>query len=334
MANIPVSSKYLELYSTDGRRSVETILEIYQQLVDAGWKSEQICDQSETTDDKSGVKNPIIAFKSPPAIQATEENPLETFWILAGVHGEEPAPQEAFANEMSTLIELGQTEAIVFVGMLNPKGRRYDWRYENEYRDFHKGHSVTDSEHLLLVLDNNGHPQEPYQVRMAQPVCETANRITQWVVRNSRSCLPKLVVDHHEDRVPEKFPDGDPRNITSCYVYVSGQGDATMEVADIVIQALKNVGMPIADSGRTRFDEPIENGIVRNVSDGSIDEFFTSVKYFDPTKGFCAKIATDTAIVIETTIPFDGSIPLVDRVKAQQSVIRQYPVIWSKVKQS
>ena len=40
--------------------------------------------------------------------------------------------------------------------------------------------------------------------------------------------------------------------------------------------------MPIVDTGETRFREPIENGIVQNSSDGSVDELIATDIYYDP----------------------------------------------------
>ena len=66
---------------------------------------------------------PIIALRSPkkgPAI-----------WVLAGIHGEEPAGPNAVAAAIADIAMLGEHRPVVLLPLLNPHGYARNWRYLN-----------------------------------------------------------------------------------------------------------------------------------------------------------------------------------------------------------
>jgi hypothetical protein len=297
----------------DNRRSSKRLISIFDSLTQAGWTSVTVAKQEAL---------PINAYLSPTLLDKTKST--ASLWIQGGIHGEEPASGEAFADEINTISTLGQTTPIVFLPLLSPFARDKDWRYENEHRDYTKGLSVTACDHMLLGKDD--------QLRSQEPVSGTAQAITAWISQTVKQYPPKLVIDHHEDRIPEDSRDIKHRSLRSCYVYLSGKGKNTHAIGTTIITAMKSTGLTIARQGTTRFGEPIINGMIQNEADGSIDEFYTVNKFYDPqTKKIEKKIPAETVVVVETTVPVENPVPLIDRVQAHRAVIRQYSHLWTLV---
>lgn len=275
-----------ETYSEDGRISISSLQEKYQKLVDLGWQSETITMQK---------GYPIVAYTTP----LKNNRPTKSLWILGGIHGEEPAGPNAFSTQIETINGLAKEGIpVVFIPLLNPYGYSKDWRYENEKRDFHLGQSVTDFSSIKG---------------------ETNTHVVNFIKKTATVYLPELVFDHHEDRVAEIYPEGDPRNISSCYVYVYGSNPIAKEISQSVNQIFKNSGLPIVEKGLTRFGEKITDGFVMSNQDGSVDEYLAS-------------LSASVVIVIETTIPYDSSIPLKKRQIAHQEIIKQYSNYWKRIK--
>jgi hypothetical protein len=311
----------IKTYKKDGRRSLLELWNKYLELEESGWEKELIAEQKLILDGKE-ITFPVYAFKT----LLTNGKPVKAMWVLGGVHGEEPAGPNAFFEQLDTIKKMGMSGVpMVFIPLLNPSGYSRDFRYEDEYRDFRKGHSVTDSEHYLI--------QEGLEKpRVETPNSKTAGDVTSWVEKTVSLYQPELVIDHHEDRVPEKFPEGDLRNLTSCYVYISGNGSKTEEIAKKINTIFKETNLPVVNKGITRFGEEIVDGMVMNYADGSIDEFLTVSKYYDPeTHKLKSKHPAATVIVVETTIPFDGSISVEQRVEAHGKIVKSYPEFWAMV---
>lgn len=317
--NVIGNSANIGSYNQDGRRSLNELWSKYLELTKHGWQMEVVTKQKLPTEKGLEIILPIYAFSTP----LKNSLPVKAMWILGGVHGEEPAGPNAFFEEIEKIKKLNELGiSTVFLPLLNPAGYYRDFRYEDEYRDYRFGHSATDSEHYLLQSGSN-------KPRSETPNSLTAGEILSWVETKIKTYQPELVIDHHEDRVPEKFSDGDPRNIVSCYVYASGKSAKTLKIAKEINSIFKKVGMPVTDRGRTRFGEDIVDGVVKNTSDGSIDEFLGVSKYFDPTsKSVKLKRPASTVIVVETVIPFDQSIALSRRVHAHRQIIHSYSYFW------
>ena len=129
----------------DGRAPIESIYRAAQSLVDRGWTAEVI---AESAPAGTTVPLPIVALTSPgkgPAI-----------WILAGIHGEEPAGPNAIAAAIEDIARLGAARPVVLLPLLNPQGYARNWRYLNvaTYSKDVDGQSVGDSSHLLPSADD------------------------------------------------------------------------------------------------------------------------------------------------------------------------------------
>ena len=302
-------------YFEDERLSLIEMYQSFEILEQKGWLKELICFQKVEGSDAF----PIYGYLSVP--NPTE--PIESLWIMGGVHGEEPAGPNAFAQMIDHISALKEYSIpVMFLPMLNPSRYSRDFRYENEFRDFRKGQSVTDSEHLLL--------NDEGRARSDQPISQTSKEITGWVVKNFTTYLPKLVIDHHEDRVPERFSEGDPRSISGCYVYYSGRSRKKIEIAASIVDIFRQCGLPVIEKGVTRFGESVAEGILENGPDGSIDELMMAKKYVDLTT-ITKKYPAMVGIVVETTIPFNGGLALQKRVDAHNKIIMSYKDFWDSI---
>jgi hypothetical protein len=98
-----------------------------------------------------------------------------------------------------------------------------------------------------------------------------------------------------------------------------------------VIRLLQASGIPIRRSGRTRFGEPIVDGVISRddqgqpIRDGSIDELLASAEVFkDGVK--IQGPAARTVIVVETPAFAGSKFDL--RVKAQSAVVEHVQELW------
>ncbi|MFQ5983382.1 MAG: succinylglutamate desuccinylase/aspartoacylase family protein, partial [Woeseiaceae bacterium] len=104
----------------DGRLRIKELFESYLELRARGWELDVIAD-SEPAGAEYAL--PIIALRTPHDGAAV--------WILAGIHGEEPAGPNAIAAAIDDLAALGETRAVVLLPLLNPHGYARNWRYLN-----------------------------------------------------------------------------------------------------------------------------------------------------------------------------------------------------------
>ena len=234
----------------DGRRPVEALYSSFLSLVNEGWSLEVIAGSQPAG---TNAPLPIIALSSPlrgPAV-----------WILAGIHGEEPAGPNAIAETIDDIAALGRRRAVVLLPLLNPQGYARNWRYLNVpvYSETVDGQSVGDSSHLL--------PSEtdPGRARSAAASSAEADAITDFILRKIRDYPPAASIDLHEDNL-----------IHAGYVYSQGAAGSTDPLALEAVAVLKAADVPIQQGGTTRFDEPISGGIIGPVVDSSIDELMSS----------------------------------------------------------
>jgi hypothetical protein len=205
----------------------------------------------------------------------------------------------------------------VLVPLCNPKAYRNNWRYPNTAeRDWRKGgYSVGDAEYLLPDLEQGTRPRA-----VAAPGPETV-ALTQFVLQTARAYPPRLVLDLHED---ELSTDGG-------YIYSQGADPGASPVGAEVVRLLRAGGIPIRRSGRTRFDEPIVDGVISRddqggpIRDGSIDELLAANAVF-VDGGKVSGPAAPTVIVVETPA-FAGS-KFALRVAAQGRVVRRLQKLW------
>ncbi len=292
-------------FTADGRSTVEQLTTRYESLsTDHGWKMETVY----AYPGADGLA--IRAWRTPRRGEAV--------WILAGIHGEEPAGPNAIAAHLESIIELAASGVpVVVIPLCNPKAYRSNWRYPNTpERDWHKGgYSVGDAEYLLPDLETGAQPRAA-----AAPGTET-QALTQFVLQLAATYPPKLVLDLHED---ELSTDGG-------YIYSQGSRVTDNPVGAEVIRLLRASGIPIRQSGRTRFGEPIVDGVISRddqgqpIRDGSIDELLASVEVFQDG----AKIqgpAARTVIVVETPAFAGSKFDL--RVAAQGAIVEHVQELW------
>jgi hypothetical protein len=292
-------------YTADGRATLAQLSARYESLAKLhGWHQEVVYSYP----DEPGLS--IRAWRTPGAGPA--------LWLLSGIHGEEPAGPNAIAEQLDSLVKLADAGVpIVLIPLANPKAYRGNWRYPNTAeRDWRKGgYSVGDSEYLLPDLEKGSGARAP-----APPGPETA-ALTQFVLRTAKSYPPRLVLDLHEDELSTE----------GGYIYSQGREPDDSAVGVAIIRLLEDSGIPIRMSGRTRFDEPIVDGVISRddkgapIRDGSIDELLATGEVFIAGKRVPGPAAS-TVIVVETPA-FAGS-QLALRVAAQGAVISNLQKLW------
>ena len=237
-------------YVADGRKPFSELYAAVSSLTERGWTLDVI-----TESRPSGTTRPlpIIALRSP--VEG------EALWLLAGVHGEEPAGPNAIFTVLEEIAGLGERYPVVLMPVLNPQGYARNWRYLNiaEYSETIDGQSVGDSSHRLLD------PAAPGTARAEAASSPEAAAITAYVLRTMAKYPPRYSIDLHEDDM-----------IDEGYVYSQGELGAADPLAHEAVDALLSSGIPLKIDGETRFGEPIENGIIGPVTDSSIDEFMSA----------------------------------------------------------
>lgn len=280
-------------YAADGRRPIDALYAAYRSLVEHGWTLDIV---AESRPAGTTVALPILALRSPSHGAAV--------WILAGIHGEEPAGPNAIAETIDDIAVLGRRRPVVLLPLLNPHGYARNWRYLNvpEYSGTVDGHSVGDSSHLLPS------PEDPGRARAATASSPEAEALTAYILRQLEDYPPECSIDLHEDNL-----------IDEGYVYSQGRQGAADPHAIEAVAVLKAEGVPIKMGGLTRFDEPITNGIIGPVVDSSIDELMSSATVIvggQPAPGPAAA----TVLVFETPA---AALPLPQRVRAHAALLRR-----------
>ena len=276
----------------DGRAPVESIYRAVNSLVDRGWTAEVI---AHSAPDGTTTPLPIVALRSPRTGPAV--------WILAGIHGEEPAGPNAIATAIEDIARLGDERPVVLLPLLNPQGYARNWRYLNVpvYSEKIDGQSVGDSSHLLSSAEDPARPRAP---AASSP---EAAAITAWIIARQADYPAVISLDLHEDNL-----------IDEGYVYSQGVHGAKEKLAITAVGVLRDNGVPIKMDGRTRFDEPVERGIIGPVADSSIDELMSARQVVvDGTTR--PGPAADTVLVLETPA---AALPLSQRVAAQAALLR------------
>ena len=277
----------------DGRAPIESLYRASLGLVEQGWTADVIAFSAPPG---AEAPLPIVALRSPktgPAI-----------WIVAGIHGEEPAGPNAVAAAIDDIALLGEHRAVVVLPLLNPHGYARNWRYLNVavYSESVDGHSVGDSSHVLPSAEDCAH------ARASAPSSAEAGAITAWILRQQSEYPAAVSIDLHEDNL-----------IDAGYVYSQGTAGAADELAMAAVAVLRESGVPIQMDGKTRFDEPIALGIIGPVTDSSIDELMSARAVV--VQGECRPgPGAETVLVLETPA---AALPLSQRVGAHASLLRR-----------
>jgi len=289
-------------YAADGRQPIDALYAAYLSLVEHGWTVEIVADSRPAG---TAAALPILALRSPPHGAAV--------WMLAGIHGEEPAGPNAIAETIDAIAALGRERPVVLMPLLNPQGYARNWRYLNVpvYSETVDGQSVGDSSHLLLSSE------DPARARAGAPTSAEAGAITAFILRQIGDYPPASSIDLHEDNL-----------IDEGYVYSQGALGAADPLAIEAVAVLKAEGVPIKMDGKTRFDEAIVGGIIGPVVDSSIDELMSSATVLAngrPTRGPAAA----TVLVLETPA---AALPLAQRVRAHAALLRRLMALMESTK--
>jgi hypothetical protein len=293
-------------YTADGRRSSSELFVRFDTLSSVhGW-------QTDTIYSYPGEDDLVIR-----AWRTAQRG--AALWILAGIHGEEPAGPNAIAARLDSIVELAALGVpMVVIPLCNPKGYRNNWRYPNTPdRDWRGGgYSVGDSEYLLPDLQDGSRPRAP---RPSGPETEA---LTQFALRLAAAYPPRLVLDLHEDELSAE----------GGYVYTQGSRPSPDPVAGEIVRVLQAAGMPLRMSGQTRFGETILNGVIdgdgkgQPIHDGSIDELLIAPWVFrDGVK--TPGPGAPNSIVVETPAFAGSGLKL--RVAAQSAVLNDLQKLWS-----
>jgi hypothetical protein len=277
----------------DGRAPIEALWRASLGLVARGWKADVVADSA-----PAGTARPlpIIALRSPGTGPAV--------WILAGIHGEEPAGPNAIARVIDDIAALGERRPVVLLPLLNPQGYARNWRYLNVpvYSDAIDGQSVGDSSHLLPSAESPARPRAP---AASSP---EAGAITAYVLRLQPDYPVAVSIDLHEDNL-----------IDQGYIYSQGVAGAADSLAAAAVEVLAGSGVPLKMDGATRFDEPITRGIVGPVTDSSIDELMSARQIVVDGSARPGPSA-HTVLVFETPA---AALPLERRIAAHAALLRR-----------
>jgi peroxiredoxin Q/BCP len=281
----------LKTSDADGRRPIQGILLAQDALAETpGWVME-------TVHVDAGLPIRVLRTdKKGPAV-----------WLLAGIHGEEPAPPVAVSLSTAALSRLDMP-AVVFP-LCNPVGYAKGWRYPDS-PERGQGHSVGDSDHLLPGKD--GKP------RLTAPASAQSAALTAKVLELAREYPPVLSVDLHED---DHLPAG--------YIYSQGPKGCADPAAQLVLGKMRELGYPIKLSGKTDFDEKIEGGVVCGVADGSIDELISAPRILRASRAEPGP-AGRSVIVAETS---SMKMDLARRVRLHRAIIRMLPELFKAARE-
>ena len=285
----------LKTYAGDGRKPVGDLYDDFERFEDDFWIRNRIHNQEFKTKRK-GRKHtlPIFGYRT--------ELKGPAIWIISGIHGEEPAGPNAIAEHIGFLNDLAKKIPLVVLPLCNPVGYTLNWRYP-DLRRYKKGfpdRSVGSSEHFLPDL------KDPKKARSKKPLCEEAEDITNYVIKNIKRYPPVLVLDFHEEE-----------GSTSTYIDSQGKLGLNDPVAKEVVAVLKTKDFKIRMKGKTQFGEIVFNGIIKKFQDSSIDELLAS-KYIIVNGNIKRKIAAKSVVVIETNTI---NVPIKHRIKTHAEIL-------------
>jgi len=280
-------------YQKDGRLPLSQIYSALRKLDNTVWARKTICKQHVRIG-SCNEQLPIYGFMT--------KNKGAALWLIAGIHGEEPAGSNAIVKNIEWLSSLGKRRPIVVLPLCNPSGYRRDWRYPKAKKIYPNKvmKSVGDADHVLEDVNN------PCTSRQKKAICSEAVAIAGFVLSVSKTHKPQLVIDLHEDKYCDK-----------AYVYSQGRLGARDRVARKIVSIINQHDMPLMQCGATCFAEMISNGIIEKVRDGSLDELLASDQIIvngNIERGPGAK----TVVVVETSVE---SFSLTQRIACHSDII-------------
>lgn len=277
----------------DGREPIDQLYAVYGTLLERGWQLDVIARSQ-----PAGIRHaiPIIALRT------AHDGPA--IWIIAGIHGEEPAGPNAIANVIDDIGEAGQFRPIVLIPLANPHGYVRNWRYLNSraWSPDIEAQSVGDSSHMLAD------PERSDEARAAVASSQEAAALTRYVFDALPDYPPLISIDLHEDD-----------RITAGYVYSQGINGVSEPLAAEAVQALRDNGIAVELNGHTRFGETIQKGIIGPVTDSSIDELMSANEVIVDAVVHAGP-AAPVVLVFETPA---GALSLARRIEAHEALLRR-----------
>ena len=281
----------IKTYSVDGRKSIQDLYDSFSGLAKGEWIKEEIV-VSRRESGGEIFELPVYSFRT--------KKKGNALWIIAGIHGEEPAGPNAISKGLEYIKNLGGEMQVILLPLCNPLGYASNFRYPRLEKWVEgKDDSVGDSEHLLFSDDlKNPRRKEPKNLE-----CDA---LTKHVLKLAEDYKPILTIDLHEDNL---LHDGG-------YIYVNCLRRYESETGNKIIDLLSRK-VPIKYDGLTRFNEEIIRGIIANEKDGSIDELLNSEKII--VNGEIAKgPGSKSSIVVETP----ATMSLEKRVEAHLEILK------------
>jgi hypothetical protein len=294
-------------YKKDGRMPITEVYRKLFRLKDSRWIKETLYCQRVDLKENKRKSLPILAFRT--------RLKGDALWLIAGIHGEEPAGPNAIAKNIRHLNKLAKRIPIVLLPLCNPSGYRRDWRYPTLKRDPKFKNkleipSVGSSEHVLI-------DEKTGKAEASKPINRESEEISSYIIQHAENYPPLLVLDFHEDESAKKQ-----------YIYSQGKLKIYDPIARKIVNILKKQGFKFYEKGFTSSNEKIIKGVISDINDGSIDELLSSEKIIINSqikKGPDAK----SVVVIETrTI----DVPLKKRVKAHSYILKDSKNIYSLAK--
>jgi len=273
----------IKTYSKDNRIRLDKIYSKLSKLNAKLWDKEIIFIEG---DDNYLLQ--VLGFKT--------KKKGKALYLIAGIHGEEPAGVNAIAKNVFFLNGLARKIPIVLIPLANPKGYRRNWRYPNQknYSKNKQYFSVGDSEPFLIG-------------RKKKKISNQAKLLNHFIIDSIKTHPPILSLNFHEDQ-----------SKTGAYIFSHGKLGSNDPIARKIVRILKKRGFKFYKKSKTRFNEPITEGVVANIPDNSIDELLSSKQIIlnnRKIKGPSSK----SVIVIETNTI---GIPLKKRVEAHSKILK------------
>lgn len=300
----------IRTFRKDRRMPLEEIYRLYGNLPNRHWIKEVITSQPVINRQgrRLNIDLPILIIRS--KIRG------DAVWIIAGVHGEEPAGPNAVGENIRIFeyIRSARKQPMVILPICNPAGYMQDKRYFDSVRG--PGTSVTDSDHLVLA------PPDFTNTRSGKPIHPIADTISRRVLQLCEIYPPQMVLDFHEDEfiphVDGKNDDHPQAELPYIYSHVKGSKDP---VAQEIRRILEKNSIPLQSDGETRDGHPIINGIVSDGHDGSIDNLLAADRIMRNGE-IVEKPGASSVVVVET--PIIG-VPLRTRIKVHGEIMRAIP---------
>lgn len=273
----------IETYNRDKRISLDKLYDSYEKLNKKLWDKEVIFIEA---DDKYLLQ--VLGFRT--------KKKGKALYLIAGIHGEEPAGVNAIAKNIFFLNNLARKIPIVLIPLANPKGYRRNWRYPNQKRYSKKKQylSVGDAEPFLIIGKK-------------KKISNQARLMNHFIINSIKTHPPILSLNFHEDE-----------SKTGAYIFSHGKLGAKDPIARKIVKILKKKGFKFYNKSKTRFNEPITEGIVTEVKDNSIDELLASKQILLDKKKIKGPNAK-SVIVIETN---SLGIPLKKRVNTHSKILK------------